>query len=371
MINKKIAIFLNDYTEKKSGGVVAILAIIKNFTQKNVVIITSKMGQQLCRQEKMKTSYLITTRENEINNVFFLYLKRLIKGLFILPKIKNQTVLLASSDFFPNTIPIWIIKRLIPKKIWVQHVFHLIPQDRKASYWLQALSLKLIKGRADLIVVDNNLLKKALVKKGFETKKIVVNYLGVDRQYFKKIGPKKIKYQGVFLGRLHPSKGIFDLVTIWRYVTDQKPWAKLVVIGHGREEMIQKLKKEINQKNLVKNIILAGYLEDGQVLETLRHSAVFVFPSHEEGFGLAPLEAQACQKPIVAWNLPIFKEIFKKGMIRVPFLKNHLFATQIVKLLEDKKYYCEIARQAQNNAREYSWEKTAQREWRAIEKIVN
>jgi hypothetical protein len=55
----------------------------------------------------------------------------------------------------------------------------------------------------------------------------------------------------------------------------------------------------------------------------------------------------------------------------VPFLKNHLFANQIVKLLEDKKYYCEIARQAQNNAREYSWEKTAQREWRAIEKIVN
>jgi len=370
MINKKIALFLNDYTEKKSGGVVAVLAIIKNFTQKNVVIITSEMGQQFCRQEKMKTGYLITTRERKINNVFFLYLKRLIKGLFILPKIKNQDIFLASSDFFPNTIPIWIIKRLIPEKIWVQHVFHLIPQDRKISYWLQALSLKLIKSRADLVVVDNSLLKKALVKRGFEIKKIVVNYLGVDRRYLKKMAIKKIKYQGVFLGRLHPSKGIFDLVTIWRYVTDQKPRAKLVIIGHGRKEMTQRLKKEINQKKLAKNIILTGYLEDDQVLETVRRSAVFVFPSHEEGFGLALLEAQACQKPVVAWNLPIFKEIFERGMIRVPFLKNHLFAAQVVSLLDDRKYYCEIAQQAKNNARKYSWQKTAQREWRAIEKLL-
>lgn len=371
MINKKIAVFLNDYTEKKSGGVATILEIIRHSPEKNIIVLTSKMGQQLLRQEKIKNRCLITTDENGIENVFLLYLKRLIKIFFVIPKLKNKDIFLASSDFFPNTIPIWVIKLFSPEKIWVQHIFHLIPKNRKVSFWSQRLSLKLIKNRADLIIVDNNLLKKELIKKGFLPVKIVVNHLGVNHQHFEKIKSTRIKYQGIFLGRLHQAKGVFDLIKIWQGVVGKIHQAKLIIVGHGPRLLVEKIQKDINQKGLGNNIVFTGHLNSQQAFRKLAQSLVLVFPSHEEGFGLAPIEAQACSKPVVAWNLPVFKEVFPKGMIRVPIGKNRLFAKQVINLLQNKEYYQKIARQAKENSLKYSWQRTAQREWQTIEKIIN
>lgn len=68
-----------------------------------------------------------------------------------------------------------------------------------------------------------------------------------------------------------------------------------------------------------------------------RESKVFIHPSHEEGFGVAPLEAQACGLPVVAWNLPVYQEVFPKGMIKVEMGDIKRFADKVLDLLNNKK----------------------------------
>lgn len=47
------------------------------------------------------------------------------------------------------------------------------------------------------------------------------------------------------------------------------------------------------------NVLLAGYLSDGEVKALMQHCKAFVFPSYYEGFGIPPLEALSCGAPII------------------------------------------------------------------------
>jgi len=49
------------------------------------------------------------------------------------------------------------------------------------------------------------------------------------------------------------------------------------------------------------NIEFLGWQSDGQILENYRQCRLLVFPG-EEDFGIVPLEAQACGKPVVAYG---------------------------------------------------------------------
>ena len=341
-------VMLNAYTQRKSGGVAAAAEIIKRLPEVKVSIITSSLGEQFCRGKGIRADYRRTTREKKIGNILLLYGRRLVRALFLPLRPKRGDIFLVTSDFLPDTLPVWWRKTLGQKIFWTQHIFHFIPPQRKISFLMQRISLALIRQRADLIFVDNRILKDELIGRGFLPLKIVVNYLGVDHRFFKTAPGKrpKIFYQGVFIGRLHPSKGIFNLIKIWAVVVKKLPQAKLIMVGHGEEEIVMRLKREISRRGLQKNIILAGFLPDQKVVEVLSRGEIFVSPSLEEGFGLAILEAQAVGKPVVAWDLPVFKEIFPRGLIRVPLGQNKAFAAALIALLTKKKYYQKVAFEA-------------------------
>ena len=40
-------------------------------------------------------------------------------------------------------------------------------------------------------------------------------------------------YDAVFVGRYHPQKGIYHLLNIWKQIVEQKPLAKLAILGNG------------------------------------------------------------------------------------------------------------------------------------------
>ncbi|MFD2563577.1 glycosyltransferase family 4 protein [Aquimarina rubra] len=69
--------------------------------------------------------------------------------------------------------------------------------------------------------------------------------------------------------------------------------AKLIVIGDGPD--YKKIKKLCSD-----NIKLKGYLDTKEKSEILKKAKAFVFAA-EEDFGIAPLEAQACGVPVIAF----------------------------------------------------------------------
>jgi len=314
--------------------------------------------------------------------VFGAYLIRILKASLILFKmtLPNPTILYSSTGILPDILTGFIIKNIKTNIFWVARIHHLLvpPSQRPGKYWvnlgsliLQEISLFSIKIKADLILVLNLNLKNQLVSLGFRKDKIVVLGGGVD---FKTISdlksPSIKKFDGVFLGRLHPAKGIFDLSPIWQLVTEHKPDAKLAVIGTGPSKPTKTLIKQINKTDLRKNILLLNFLPQKKVWQILKSSKVFLFTDHEAGFGLAVAEAMAAGLPVVGWDIGILGQVFKKGYIMVPLEEIHKFAKAVVSLLDNDINYKKLSQEAKIEASRHDWTKTSLKFNQILNKII-
>ncbi len=67
---------------------------------------------------------------------------------------------------------------------------------------------------------------------------------------------------------------------------------------------------ELQKLQTMKNVILAGYLSDGQIKALYEKCKAFVMPSYFEGFGIPPLEALSCGAPVIISNASCFPEIY-------------------------------------------------------------
>jgi glycosyltransferase involved in cell wall biosynthesis len=57
-----------------------------------------------------------------------------------------------------------------------------------------------------------------------------------------------------------------------------------------------------------------------------------VAPSFEEGFEMAILEALASGTPAVTWDLPVYREVFPKGLKRIPVGDVDSFASKFMRI---------------------------------------
>ena len=373
---KNIVIFLNAFWnngEGMSGGDQMLIQIFKRIRKSfnEVDCYTNIDGKKVIKDGGVcDIEYHISRRFFDKLFLGLNYILRTIQSLDVLSK-KNVAIVYGGSDFFPDVIPAFLYKLFHPKVRWFQCIFHIYPnwRDRPGSklknfiaQYLQNFSF-LFARKADKIINLNYQVKNELIKKGFNEDKIVVNTPGIDLDYFKnlKVPENTKKYEATFLARLNPSKGIFDLVKIWQKVTDKKPMAKLAIMGGGSNEMRKKLRDKIKNNKLEKNIDILGFVENDEAFSIIKNSKIFLFPSHEEGFGIAIAEAMACGVSVISWDLPVYQEIFESHSIQVKENDIELFSKEILEILNNKIKRANIVKEAGDFIRKYSWELIAQK----------
>lgn len=359
---KNIFAFMNAYSSGKSGADIALIELLKRLKNYEKTVITSKNGINLCNNLELKNiSAIITSKEKDINNLLLIYIKRTWNIIFSKQIPKYNSILLSSSDFFPDVIPCFLLKG---KNVWIQTIHHLYPhyKNRKGNifinflaYYLQRLSFFLIKKRANKIIVVNSLVKNQLIKLGFNKNIIKIIPNAIDISYYEKIKREKYIYDAVYLGRLNYSKGIFDLIDIWKHVIKKNKKFKLAIIGKGSKKFTDSLLKKANNNKLTNNIKYLGYLSDKQTFSIIKSSKLFINPSHEEGFSITCLQAIACNIPVISWNLKSYKKTFENNLIKIQKGNIHTFSNSIIKLLKDKKQRNNISKKAFKYIRKYDW----------------
>jgi glycosyltransferase involved in cell wall biosynthesis len=110
----------------------------------------------------------------------------------------------------------------------------------------------------------------------------------------------------VIVSRLEPYKKIDLAIKAFNKLEKQ-----LVIIGTGSQENY--LKSIAND-----NIEFLGWQSDKSVQEYLRNAKALVFPG-EDDFGITPIEAMACGRPVIAYNKGGVAETVKDGATGVFF----------------------------------------------------
>ncbi|MEO8066922.1 MAG: glycosyltransferase family 4 protein [Flavobacteriales bacterium] len=150
------------------------------------------------------------------------------------------------------------------------------------------------------------------------------------------------------MGLLHPSKGQTETVRALQLVREQRPEARLVIAGSGRDRDLRAAILRTGQQDAVE---LPGYVDD-PISAMLRCDA-FVSASRWEAFGRSMVEAMACRLPVIGHASGGTPEILDEGVTGFLYKKDERdLATAMLKLMNDRDAARAMGERAHAIARE-------------------
>jgi len=118
----------------------------------------------------------------------------------------------------------------------------------------------------------------------------------------------------LYLGRLHPKKGIESLIAAFNLlpneITDNN---KLVIVGSGESHYVNSLKNSVKSLEKSSDIIFLGHLEALEKREIYERSRLLVLPSYSENFGNVVIEALSHSTPVVASRYTPWSQLEENG----------------------------------------------------------
>jgi glycosyltransferase-like protein len=173
----------------------------------------------------------------------------------------------------------------------------------------------------DHVLVVSDFWRRALRRDVGVEATVVTN--GVDAARFA-LPPKQVPAHGRFLfltvGGVEPRKGSIHLVEAWARLRARidPPPLLAVVGGHSFQdhapyrEAVMRRAAELGLR-LGVDLHLVGTVGDEELVAWYHAADAFVFPSVNEGWGLAVLEALAAGLPVIATSIPVFHEYLRHG----------------------------------------------------------
>ncbi len=155
-------------------------------------------------------------------------------------------------------------------------------------------------------------------------------------------------------GSLNPNKNLASLVrTAHQLESLQIP---LAVAGGGNERVFRD-----STFKLPTNMRFLGYVTDSELRALYESAVCFVFPSLYEGFGLPPLEAMACECPVVCSSAASLPEVCGSAALWCdPCQPNHI-SDSVLSVVNDERLAADLSARGRTRAKQFTWAKAAQK----------
>ena len=149
------------------------------------------------------------------------------------------------------------------------------------------------------------------------------------------------------LSNFRPVKRIDAVIEIFDRIRKEIP-AKLLLIGDGPER--NNAEYMVRDKGIENDVVFLG--KQGSVVDMLSACDLFLLPSQTESFGLAALEALACEVPVVASDVGGLPEVVTHGEDGYLVDPENIeeMARRSLEIISDPERNREIGRQARKNA---------------------
>jgi len=196
--------------------------------------------------------------------------------------------------------------------------------------------------------------------------------VGIDFEKYQKVTVQSKPYDAVFMARLTPEKGIFDIIRIWRNVAKEIPDAKLVIAGRFKNMRVAgKFYDLVRKYGLERNITYLGYVPEEKKVILLKSAKLFVYPSKLDAFPIVVLEALACGLPIVAYDIPAIRCNYPYTIVsRVSKGDMEKLAKAIIEFLMGERGLRAISSLAIFFASKFTWDNVARAEAQVLSQLL-
>jgi len=148
----------------------------------------------------------------------------------------------------------------------------------------------------------------------------------------------------LFIGRIIPYKGLHLLIEAFNLIRCELPSAQLVIVGKHELPAYSRKLAEIADDS----VIFAGYVPTEELPYYYAACDVYATGTIWESFNLPLVEAQACGKPVVAFNFGPHPEVVKDGEtgFLVPPRDVGALAEAVIRLIKNDKLRQEMGKKA-------------------------
>lgn len=253
-----------------------------------------------------------------------------------------------------------IIFKLFNKNVKILANYH---QFKETNFLIFS---KIINNFWDSIVVDSEKVKRELIEKyAIRENKITVVHNGVplylkpekkDKHLLKKFGLEG-KFILLFMGFFIPRKNPVFLLDLLKRINN----SKIIAIFWGNGYLKRSIKLKSQELGLGEQVkfIEPAFGRDKIKIHNL--ADIFVHPSLDEGFALAPLESMACSKPVIMNASHSAREAIDNGLNGFICRVNNVndWLKKIMILYKNKKLLNKMSHNARKKAlRDFNWEKS-------------
>ncbi len=372
-----------------SGGDVRWMEIAKWWQKRGfeIHVLTPQAGITLCKKFGLEAIF----HESNIPDDCSLksYLVRFLKSRSI-PKslLSFEGIVYSTTEHAYDVLPALRIKEKNKEVTWAAVVHWVAPIRRHGTSLLnsvlffvnQRIGFRSIRKKADVVLaVSEN--TAAQVKKIGIAKNVFPVTAGVNFEGIRQVALRnnsvihERKYDAVFMKRFSGTKGVFDVIEIWRNVVKKKKNAKIGMIGLGSKETISKLKKMVEEFGIIRNVDFLGPIYDSDLkFSLLANSDLFILPSYEENWAIVIGEAMAVGLPVVCYDISDVRSIWADKILWVPKGNIILFAEKVLEMLNDKEKMKKLSMDGMEFVKKHDWQKIAEKEMnciRSIQKLGN
>jgi glycosyltransferase involved in cell wall biosynthesis len=214
---------------------------------------------------------------------------------------------------------------------------------------------------------------------GIDSSLIDVVYNGVNPRY-KALGTDEIhairnQYtEGIpyflFIGLLHPRKNITRLFQAYSLFRKTYPHeVKLMVVGE-KKWWTDDMKEAFESSDYKNDILLMGRQNPETLAKLLPAALALSYVPIFEGFGIPILEAFSCDVPVITSNTTSMPEVGADAVELVDPFDIHSIAQGMRKIADDKTLRTAMIEKGRNRLKDFSWDKTAQKLWESIDKVI-
>jgi len=265
------------------------------------------------------------------------------------------------------------------------HDLTLSQYAERGSFLMRAAYNRVIKHAAQKslkILTVSEFVRKELIREfDLNPNKVVTTHNGIDAKFKKITNPRTLKKAEKYgltkpyilsVGQWRSHKNLLRLAEAFsEIIKDPKFKDKLDLVFAGRvDPKFPYLEQKIESLNIQKSVKFTGFVDDDDLPIIYNNAELFAFPSLSEGFGLPALEAQATGVAVVSSNKTCLPEVCGKGAYYFNPESVKDITAKIYRVLTDEKFKRDLILKGEENAKNFTWEKAAQKTLEVYKDIV-